>query len=223
MDLIKMFSTMQGMASLSRYSQTRLMAPESVLQHSGFVVLTCYFIGLELNSVANAKTEEIPMSELLARAAVHDLEEIAVGDISRPTKYHSAETIAMFSMLKGIGIRKVVHELHLPPRVEDIVLDDHARAKDGRSGFVVDLADKAAVVYKLWDECLLRNNYTMIKNAVHLRERNFLPHMRQAMASLQFNPEQALYLHSLISTLTELIGLVAAKKNHVHGVMNEAL
>lgn len=223
MDLVKFFSTAQSMASLARYSQTRLVAPESVLQHSGFVVLTCYFMGLELNSVAQNPRDEISIETLLSRAIVHDLDEIAVGDIARPTKYHNEETLAMFDKLKLIGIKKVVQELNLPIDVRTYVLADHDNAKVGRVGFIVDVADKTAVVYKLWDECLLRNNYTMVRQAMHLRSRDFLTHMQDAIPDHKFNDEQALYLHGLIGNLNEILDLVAAKHSTVHGIVNEAL
>jgi 5'-deoxynucleotidase YfbR-like HD superfamily hydrolase len=223
MDLIKMFSMAQAMASLARFSQTRLMAPENVLQHTGFVALTSYFMGLELNSVARTRSEAIPVSDLLARALVHDLEEIAVGDIARPTKYHSEETEAIFHKLKEIAIRKVVTDLHLPPPCRTAVLQTHELAKEGRAGFIVDLADKAAVLYKLWDECLLRNNHTVIKIAVGLQDGQFLPMLRERMQHLEFNDEQAFYLHDVINSLMEILGMVIAKKNHVHGIVKEGL
>jgi 5'-deoxynucleotidase YfbR-like HD superfamily hydrolase len=223
MDLIKMFSMAQAMASLARYSQTRLMAPENVLQHTGFVALASYFMGLELNSVAKTKSEAIPIDDLLSRAVVHDLEEVAVGDIARPTKYHSEETEAIFAKLKDIAIRKVVTDLHLELAVGTAVLHTHELAKEGRAGFIVDLADKAAVIYKLWDECLLRNNHTIIKIAVGLRDGQFIPKLREHMQHLAFNKEQAFYLHDIINTLMEILGMVIAKKNHVHGIVKEGL
>jgi hypothetical protein len=154
---------------------------------------------------------------------VHDLEEICVGDISRPTKYHSEETIAMFNKLKDIAIRKVVLDLHLPPAVGATVLHTHELAKHGRAGFIVDLADKAAVIYKLWDECLLRHNHTVVKIAVHLQERGFLPDMRERLPHAEFNKEQQFYLLDIIHTLIEILGMVTAKKNHVLGIVEEGL
>lgn len=223
MDIVRFFSTAQAMASLARYSQTRLVAPENVLQHSGFVVLGAYFMGLELNSVAQGGDDMIPMDELLARAIVHDLDEIAVGDIARPTKYHNSETLAMFDKLKVIGIRKTVHDLHLAPDAANCVLHDHANAKAGRCGYLVDLADKTAVVYKLWDECLLRHNYTMLKQAMHLRSKGFLEHLRASIPDHGFNVEQAFYLHGVLGSLNEILGIVAAKHCNVHGIVSEAL
>lgn len=223
MDIVKFFSTAQSMASLARYSQTRLVAPESVLQHSGFVVLACYFMGKELNAVAACMTEHVSMGDLLARAILHDLDEIAVGDIARPTKYHSDETIAMFEKLKDIGIKKVVNELQLSSETCNTVLTDHHNAKSGKEGFLVDIADKTAVVYKLWDECLLRHNYTMLRQAVHLRSRDFITNLQHGIRQQGFNREQSFYLEGLLSNLNEIIGLVAARHCEVHGIVNEAL
>jgi 5'-deoxynucleotidase YfbR-like HD superfamily hydrolase len=223
MDLIKFFSITQSMASLARYSQTRLVAPESVLQHSGFVALACYFICLELNSRAQTLHERVSVGEAMARAIVHDLDEVAVGDIARPTKYHNAKTIAMFAELKDIAIHKIVKDLHLEPSIAELVLLDHDKAKDGRSGFVVDLADKLAVVYKLWDECLMRHNYTVIKHAVHLQEKSFLPELRSGIKRLQFNTEQQFCLQGYLSHMTEMLNLIASKQEDVHGIVSEAL
>jgi 5'-deoxynucleotidase YfbR-like HD superfamily hydrolase len=223
MDLTKFFAIAQAMASLARYSQTRLVAPENVLQHSGFVVLACYFICLEVNSRATNEDERIDMGELLSRAIIHDFDEIAVGDIARPTKYHSSETVAMFTKLKHIGICKLVKDLHLEPAIATRVLLDHDTAKEGRSGFIVDLADKLAVVFKLWDECLLRHNYTMIKNAVHLHERSFLPDLRRDIQKLQFNQEQSFCLHGYLSAMEKIVSIIAHKRSPVLGIVNEAL
>ena len=221
MDVIKFFALTQSMASLARYSQTRLVAPESVLQHSGFVALASYFITLEINSKAKNMNDELNIGQVLAHAIVHDLEESAVGDISRPTKYHSKETITMFHKLKTMAIRKVVKDLHLPPEVRSVVIQHHNEAKDGREGFIVDLADKMAVVYKMWDECLLRGNYTVVKHAVHLHGHGFLPALRETLQQLHFNPEQAFCLHGYLGNMDKLLAMVAAKQDDVHGIVEE--
>jgi len=210
MDLLRFFGLAQAMASLARFSQCRLTAPENVLQHTGFVTLGCYLVGLELNSVATTPNERINMHSLLARATVHDLEEPHIGDIARPTKYHSNETINMFSRLKLIAIKEVLNELLLPTPVSQLVLRDHAEAKHGRVGFVVDLMDKAAIVYKLWDECLQRGNCTLVKIALRLQQQGYLPALREHLASLHdFNAEQRFYLQTIISNLMKILDMVA--------------
>jgi len=208
MTLINLFSVAQSMASLRRYSQTTMAAPESVLEHSGFVVLLCYLIGLELNSVAEDVVEEITMGELLSRAIVHDMEEIVVGDVASPTKYLNVETIVLFEKLKAMGIKKVIAGLHLSEHAAGKLDHDHTNAKLGRSGFIVSLADRAAVVYKLWDECLIRHNYTMVKYAMDLRARG-LEQLRAGI--IDFNKAQSFYLHSLVNNMSEVLAAVAAK------------
>jgi 5'-deoxynucleotidase YfbR-like HD superfamily hydrolase len=223
MNLIKFFSVAQAMASLTRYSQDKLAAPEDVLKHSGFVTLICYFLCLELNSVAKNRDEEIDLADLLPRAIVHDLDEIAVGDISRPTKYYNDETIAMFEKLKLIGIKKVVHELQFTQKVAELVLVDHSTAKQGRVGFIVDVADKAAVVYKLWDECLMRGNLTLIKHAIHLLRGGFIDSLANRVKDHEFNDEQAFYLANVINSLKKTIILVSKKKSNTYGIVDEVL
>jgi len=168
--------------------------------------------------------DKINMEELLCRAIVHDMDEIAVGDIARPIKYLNTETLAMFEKLKGIGIRKVVDELNVSGKsiAEDIIYA-HTHAKLGQSGFIVDVADKAAVVYKLWDECLRRHNYTVVRHAVHLRDRGFLEELCTRVPNMGFNKEQSFYLINLIGELTKILGKVADKSDSILGNINEVL
>ena len=220
MQLLKVFHCAQGLASLARYSQTKLVTPESVLEHTGWVTLFTYLLGVELNTVAGGFQYAVDMDELLSRAVVHDIEELVTGDIARPVKYHSTETIAIFKKLKDEGIIRVIEELHLCNTANEIVLATSNRAKLGKIGALVDLADKAAVVYKLWDEILCRGNLTMVKQANNVAK--FLPALKRKLDNDQwFNAEQRLYLVVLCVELIRIVQEAADQDNRMLGTIHE--
>jgi 5'-deoxynucleotidase YfbR-like HD superfamily hydrolase len=219
MQLLKFFACAQAMASLARYSQTRLCAPESVMEHTGFVALACYLLTQELNSVVVHETDYLHLGTVLARAVVHDMDEIATGDIPRPTKYANKESIALFTKLKITAITKVVSELVTPVDVNKQILEDHALAKHGREGFIVELVDKMAVVYKIWDELLVRGNHTMCKQAIHLKK--FLYSLEAHVASHGFNQEQRYYLLSLIHDMQRILTEAAARDHSMFATLHE--
>jgi 5'-deoxynucleotidase YfbR-like HD superfamily hydrolase len=219
MQLLKVFHAAQGLASLARYSQTKLVVPESVLEHTGWVCLFAYLLGVELNSVART-THAIPMDDLLASAVVHDIEELVTGDIARTVKYHSHETQEIFKRLKADGIVRVIAELHLSSKSTAIVLATSTNAKAGKVGALVDLADKAAVVYKLWDEIICRGNLTMVKQANNVAK--FLPSLKAKLDNeMWFNAEQRLYLLVLFNELTMIVKEAACRDNHLLGTIHE--
>jgi 5'-deoxynucleotidase YfbR-like HD superfamily hydrolase len=162
MNLIRGFELVSAMADVSRYSMVRMVFQESVLEHSGFVVFFCYLIALEINVKAGSP---IDISSVLARAIMHDVEETVTGDIPRPTKYATPEIREMIRKIEDSGTRKKMADLGLSEMVKTAALSERDRSKTGREGFVVSLVDTLAVVYKSWDEVLLRGNLSMVKVA----------------------------------------------------------
>jgi len=67
--LKKINSMARSLSAIDRYSQTRLVNPESVLEHTGYVCLCCLFIGNELNN----RGEDLNIGLLMTKATVHDL------------------------------------------------------------------------------------------------------------------------------------------------------
>src|SRR5262245_51863735 len=82
-ELLNLFSVVRGLASVRRFSMESLHSPESVLEHTGMVALTTLIICRQLPLC------EADIHDALQFALIHDLEEVFVGDVARPTKHHS--------------------------------------------------------------------------------------------------------------------------------------
>ena len=98
---------------------------------------------------------------MLTKATIHDIEETITGDISCPTKYWNSRITREIKDVERQAGRKVFSELD--PEGDLFAFWD--TSKHGKEGFVVSLADKLAVVYKVQQETLLFSNQSM-KNHV---------------------------------------------------------
>jgi len=160
-------SMMSRLASLQRFSMERLANRESVLEHLGQVVLTSLMLASEIRN-RDSKVR-IDLFTVMARAAVHDTEEVITGDIARPTKYASRETQEMFRKLSASAVEDIASELSSRadlPGFASVMRANHRNAKGaGIEGCVVALADILAVVTKVWEEVILRNSGAMIRQA----------------------------------------------------------
>ena len=141
------------LASIDRYSQTRLMNPESVLEHTGFVCFCSLMIGKELERAG----EVIDFGELMIKATVHDLEEVVTGDIACPTKYWDDRITREIKRVEREAGRKVLYDID--PSGELFTFWD--TSKHDKEGFIVALADKLAVVYKVNQETMEFGNQTI--------------------------------------------------------------
>lgn len=151
--MFKVISDITGkMSAIDRYSQTRLINPESVLEHTGWVCMTCLFIGSKLNE----KGEDLDMGVLMSKAAIHDIEEVITGDIASPTKYYSKALTSEIKMLEKHAMNKVVTPLNITG-----LRHTWTTAKMGKEGFIVLLADKLAVAYKVNQEVSQFGNQTI--------------------------------------------------------------
>ncbi len=146
-------NTASRMSSIDRYSQTRLMNPESVLEHTGFVCFCSLMIGKELEKAG----ETIDFGELLIKATVHDLEEIVTGDIACPTKYWDDRITREIKRVEREAAEKVFSEVD--PTGE--LFNYWNQSKCMKEGFIVALADKLAVVYKVHQETISFGNQTL--------------------------------------------------------------
>ena len=141
------------MSSIDRYSQTRLINPESVLEHTGFVCFCSLMIGKELEKAG----EEIDFGELLIKATLHDIEETVTGDIACPTKYWDSDMTREVKRIEREAGRAVLHDLDPSGNL----FEYWKSSKDKKEGFIVALADKLAVVYKVNQETLDFGNNTL--------------------------------------------------------------
>lgn len=204
MNILNFFSFAQGLASVQRFSSHRLANRESVLEHTGFVAIMALIVGLELD------LGSVEMLGLMVRATVHDWEEERTGDILRPVKHSSPEMLAIFDKLKATAIDQVFTSLAMTKTATNYLSATHDHAKDGKIGFIVDLCDKAAVVYKVYDEVLLRNNLTMVPQAK--RNRDNINVMRGKLHGSRdmFSAQQYGYLDNLMIDLIDVCNDAAA-------------
>jgi len=162
MRLDKLFGLLSGLSGTDRFSNAKLIHRESVLEHIGSVVLMCYFITRELKVHTIGCIDE---ADVLAKAAVHDVEEILVGDIPRTTKHSSVEAERLFAALEIQVMEKIAADLELSRQPRAWFIEDHAKAKAGDEGLIVELADVLAVVYKVHEEAVERGNVSMLSRA----------------------------------------------------------
>lgn len=164
---MKLFEAMSSLSSIERYSQSFLTKQENVLEHSGFVTLFSYFIGVELIS----KGVELNMELLLTKSIIHDIDEIITGDVPRPTKYFNPDSIKIFKEMERSGVQLFLKDLI---NDNDILIktiySKWKHAKDDAEGEIVKLADLAAVAYKAWEEYIILGNSRLIGHLYSVRE-----------------------------------------------------
>ncbi len=152
------FTYLNRMSAVTRYSQTHLLKPESVLEHIGFSTSICYLIGHQLKE----QGYYFDFGVLLAKAVVHDSEEISIGDIPRPTK-HANETIEKaLEELENEEMSNLSVNLTGGFSMSNL----WSKAKEGPEGFIVQLADSLAVICKVYQECELGNR-TILDHLIH--------------------------------------------------------
>lgn len=157
------FKFASEMSAVSRYSQSHLMREESVLEHTGFVVLCCFYITTKLLD----EGERINCELIMCRAAVHDMDEVITGDVARPTKYDNPELTAQFKKLEAQAAR----------RISDDVFESEApfflweTAKEPtKEGFILRVADAFAVAYKCYEERITFGNQSLRLHAQDLHK-----------------------------------------------------
>jgi len=136
-------------ATVTRYSQSKLMREESVMEHTGQVALMALIIGRKCCA---------DIEKLMTRAVIHDLEESELGDIANPVKYNNEniygaiDNLAM-EIFEGISNRFDDPALH----------QDWLYAKDtSLEGRIVKLCDVLSVLMKLYEEVIIYHNYSLV-------------------------------------------------------------
>ena len=218
MNVIKVFSISQSMASIRRYSQLHLVKPESVMEHTGFVCLFTYLLSEEINSVSG---EKVDIGLALQRAVVHDIDEVVTGDIPRPTKYFSESSKDIFDEIAEIGIDQIIDELDiwdLPDEAITKFRENWTEAKSGREGIVLALADLASVVFKIWDEVILLGNKKLI-----LQGDQVFTYLEQfignAMSSKELSGDQKKVIKGICDQLKEVCNEVKQMKDPMLGTL----
>lgn len=211
MNVVNLFGVMSGLASINRFSMVRLSRQESVLEHIGMVVLTCYLLR---NQIAQDLGINLDMGQLLSKAVIHDLDELITGDIARPTKYSSLELRASLAKLEVSGVAKIAEVLN-----DSFLAEHHRTAKDDADGLLVKVADLCAVVYKIWDEVIMQNNYLMVRQAIHVQ--GYLNTTNSMLQQLE--TPLARYLMDVVAQMQYLAASAAALDHPIHGTLKEEI
>lgn len=159
--MIEILRISRSLSAIQRYSHTKLLSPESVLEHSGFVALISYYICQRLNNVG----ENLDTGLAVIKAIVHDIDESVTGDIPRITKYYNNEIHNALDDLSVLAVSGMVHCLDLSS-----LFDHWDQAKLGREGAVVALADIVAVVNKVYEEVVSYGNTSMFGHVGSTRD-----------------------------------------------------
>lgn len=152
MKLINVINAVTHLATTNRFSKSHLIKDESVLEHSGFVCLLCYFIGTSINKIDDGEVK-IDIGTLLSKAIIHDIDESITGDVQRTVKYNNATTISVFKDISYEATKVIAKQTDCP-----FILAQWDCAKDGREGKIVGLCDAISVLYKAYDEIIIRGN-----------------------------------------------------------------
>lgn len=143
------------LATTNRYSDTRLINPESVLEHLGCVTMLSMFMTIKLNEHG----EQIDELIVMKKAILHDVEEAITGDIIAPTKHANK---VLHEQLKAYGAHCAYDLLKNLPG-SSITFNLWKASKENQSGLIVAVADKLSVVYKTEQEIMKFGN-------IHLKE-----------------------------------------------------
>ena len=183
------FSPLMRMNEVKRYSGTRLQEEESLSHHITDVSMMSYIVAKRLIS----NNDSIDIGSLLEKCLIHDLDEIATGDIPRNTKYAIPGMKVQLDEVSGIAIKKFSDSL--------LGFDDlyykWSDAKSGKEGYILQMVDMLCVVRKASIEVEVYNNLSCLKVVTELC--THLSKMKDKLyTSNLFNTESVLFLNSLL-------------------------
>lgn len=139
-----------NMDKIFRYSNTKLIEPESDLVHVGRMIYIAMFILDDLKNYYN-KDLGINENDLFSRIIHHDLNESICCDIPRDFKYHSKE---LHDLIEKTSFEKLEESGVPDERIEKI-----RRAKDDGTieAEITTFVDMLQCVLKLRNEYLIQN------------------------------------------------------------------
>lgn len=132
--------TTRPLSEISRFSRDFCFRRESVLEHTGFVVLYCLAMGRRLQEAG----AEVDMEKLLVLAAIHDADEAITGDINRSAKYSSDSALEALEVFARQGALSATQ----PFGAGAFELWEQGKGA-GLEGEVLRVADLASVVEKV--------------------------------------------------------------------------
>lgn len=224
MNLISTFNVCHQMSTTHRYSNTHLSQRENILEHTGFVcVLSAAMVARFEEDISNEAKELVRLdkyslaSEVMIKAAIHDVEETVTGDIVRPVKYHSEESLRVFKELENKAALTALTNLGAP--------EFHGlwqKDKSGLSGLFVRVADILAVVYKLYSETALNGHYSILKSCKDLKiYLNEIVQMVEDQYPVVKHPEVNLFFTNQLKDAISLVRTIEASSPRIASFENE--
>ena len=215
MNVFKVFHFLSALSSIRRYSDISC-EPESVLEHTGITAIVGYFLTLHMNEAAGGDVYSV--ADVMAKATAHDLDEAITGDILRPAKRLDTNTKGAFNNLASEGIAILLTELGYDIRagIGFELLSSWKTAKEGNTGLIVEIADLAAISYKIWLEMIVLGRNTMISHANGAKKK-VLEVRERVIDSLGDAPE-ATFLLSFTDDLMEIIDLAIGRDDEIYGI-----
>jgi len=201
MSSVKFMNTIGKLASVKRYSDFSMVNEESVLEHTAFVGMMSYFIA---ESLMKENKLEIDVKILLEKALMHDIDEVATGDIAMPVKYYSESLRSMIGEMEDEAVSFISEDLTGEKNLYLI----WKNSKQGREGSIVSLCDCLAVLYKIHDEVVLRGNLTM-RSISKVMSKN-LPKRIQKIKSI-YSIEGSEFLNEMQKECEKLINEIQGK------------
>lgn len=147
--LSNVFDVSVRTAIINRYSNSKLVRDESVMEHTGSVALMCLAIGSQI--------PEVNMQKLLTRAIIHDIEESTIGDIITPTKYNNSKIYDAIEELAEIEAGVTLNRIGLGNLTSEWV----NQKDESLEGRILRLCDLFSVIMKINEEVVLYSNKSL--------------------------------------------------------------
>lgn len=151
---------------VQRYSTCRVLAPESVAEHSFFVAFYALAIIDWCREFYRHNLHQSPMYELdalkiLRRCILHDLDEAATGDIPRMFKYSDSRLKTLLDDMAAQGFQRVINEVMTITEIQMDWLQTWKESKDNSiNGRIVEFADYLSVIAFTSEE-IRSSNFTV--------------------------------------------------------------
>ena len=156
-DTLDVFSFMQTLHAVKRYSRDEMKHQESVLEHTGCVVTYSLILAKKIERLLPVK---VNYSDLLTKAVVHDWDEVGTGDIPRTTKYASDVALSAIKVLEEESVRTIERYLNLKDMIVPVWMDSKDNTLEGQ---IVKIADMSSVVYCIWHQIVRRSNFSFLR------------------------------------------------------------
>lgn len=195
----QLFSLVSCMSGVQRFSMLKMVHKETVLEHTGMMACFAFALGTRLNT---EEGYDFNMETLLAKAIVHDWDEVITGDVARPTKYFSKAIRTELAALEKSGVDHIGEQLEIAAILSVL----HYTAKQGPEGSIVALCDIACAIHRCWEEALIYGNKHFTLPAQRLRK---VLHDTLKKAELgQMSHAQWIIVNSFILDLNNILNRV---------------